>query len=204
MDDHGKAGAYPTQLQLMLEDLCSDLCRFEHAERDDFSPQTVKINREQYLGAPGAFADIAVWPREAPPYVVEVKFGYESDTLVRHLRRKYSANPGHPPGLSRMILVIDSEGRAGWTEVEAEIKTFLLPGLLLEVWNERKLLTLIHERFKVIIPAITSEDLLGVRHAIDRAKGFYAFGGPSLHEYEHDPLKAELLWHFGFWKLRRL
>ena len=100
--------------------------------------------------------------------------------------------------------MIDSEGRAGWTEVEAEIKTFLHPGLLLEVWNERKLLTLIHERFNVSIPAITSEDLLGVRHAIDRAKGFYAFGGPSLYEYEHDPLKAELLWHFGFWKLRRL
>jgi len=204
MDDHAKAKQYPTQLQLMLEELCSDLCRFEHAELDDFDPQTVKINREQYLGVPGAFADIAVWPREAPPYVVEVKFGYELDTLVRHLRRKYSVNATRLPGLSRMILVIDSEGRAGWTEVETEIRAFLHPYLSLEVWNERKLLILIHERFNVSIPAITSEALLGVRHAIDRAKGFYAFGGPSLHEYEHDPLKAQLLWHFGFWKLQRL
>jgi hypothetical protein len=100
MDDHGKAKPYPTQLRLMLEELCSDLCRFEHAERDDFSPQTVKINREQYLGAPGAFADIAVWPREGPPYVVEVKFGYERTPSSRHLRRKYSrmrvVRPGYP------------------------------------------------------------------------------------------------------------
>jgi len=204
MDDRAKATAYPTQLQLMLEELCSDLCRFEHAERDQFSPQTVKINREQYLGSPGAFADITVRPRNAPPYVVEVKFGYAADTLIRHLRRKYSAHADCLPDLSRIILVIDSEERVAWPAVEAEIKTFLRPGLLVEVWNERKLLALIRERFNVSIPAISSEQLLGVRHAIDRAKGFYAFGGPSLHEYEHDPLKAELLWHFGFWKLQRL
>ena len=108
------------------------------------------------------------------------------------------------PTCPEIILVIDSEERVAWPDVEAEIKTFLRPGLLVEVWNERKLLTLIRERFNVSIPAISSEELLGVRHAIDRAKGFYAFGGPSLHEYEHDPLKAELLWHFGFWKLQRL
>ena len=101
MDDRAKATAYPTQLQLMLEELCSDLCRFEHAEKDHFSPQTVKINREQYLGSPGAFADIIVRPRDAPPYVVEVKFGYAADTLIRHLRRKYSAHADCLPDLSR-------------------------------------------------------------------------------------------------------
>ena len=54
----------PTQLQLMLEELCSDLCRLRAREKGHFSPQTVKINREQYLGSPGAFADIAVRPGE--------------------------------------------------------------------------------------------------------------------------------------------
>jgi len=204
MDDPGIAKPYPTQLRLMLEELCSDLCRFEHAEKDRFGPQTVKINREQYLGSPGAFADIVVRPRDAPPYVVEVKFGYSSETLVRHLGRKYSTNADCLSILSKIILVIDSEGRAAWPEVEAKIKTLLHPGLVLEVWNERTLLTLIRQRFNVSIAAVTSENLLGVRQAIDRAKGFYAFGAASVDEYEHDPLKADLLWHFGFWKLQRL
>jgi class 3 adenylate cyclase len=43
-----------------------------------------------------------------------------------------------------------------------------------------------------------------VRNAIDRAKGLHAFGGDSPEGYEHDPLKEELLWHFGFWRLRQL
>lgn len=204
MDHSAKSNPYPTQLRLMLEDLCSDLCRFEHAERDHFSPHTVKINREQYLGVPGAFADIIVRPRDAPPYAVEVKFGYGSDTLVRHLSRKFSAKTDRLSDLSKIILVIDSEGRTEWPRVEAEIKSFLRPDILLEVWTERKLLTLVRERFNVSIAAITPANLLNVRQAIDRAKGFYAFGGPSLDDYEHDPLNAELLWHFGFWKLQQL
>jgi class 3 adenylate cyclase len=48
------------------------------------------------------------------------------------------------------------------------------------------------------------DELLDVRQAIDRAKGYHAFGGPSLAAYEHDPLKASLLWHFGFWRLQQL
>ena len=43
-----------------------------------------------------------------------------------------------------------------------------------------------------------------VRHLIDRAKGFFAFGDATLAEYKHDPLNAQLLWHFGFWRLRQL
>ena len=77
-------------------------------------------------------------------------------------------------------------------------------GLELEVWDEDRLLFLLSERFGITIPRITPEDLLDVRQAIDRAKGFHAFGGPSFAEYEHDPLKAELLWHFGFWRLKHL
>ena len=39
---------------------------------------------------------------------------------------------------------------------------------------------------------------------MNSSKGFHAFGGPSIAEYEHDPLKADLLWHFGFWRLKQL
>ena len=95
MDDPDNSQRYPTQLRLMLEDLCSDLCRFEQADKDGFSPQRIQINREQHLGAPGAFADILVRPFDAPPYAVEIKFGYGSATLVKHLRRKYSTSSGH-------------------------------------------------------------------------------------------------------------
>ena len=65
MNDPANVKRHPTQLRLMLEEVCSDLCRVEHADRDDFSPQSLRINREQFLGVPGGFADIAVWPRRA-------------------------------------------------------------------------------------------------------------------------------------------
>ena len=87
---------YSTQLRLMLEELCSDLCRFEHVAKDRFSPQSIRINREQYLGSPGAFADIMVIPDNARPYAVEVKYGCCDSAcrslLVLELCTRY---PGH-------------------------------------------------------------------------------------------------------------
>jgi class 3 adenylate cyclase len=73
-----------------------------------------------------------------------------------------------------------------------------------EIWDEAHFLGLLRKRFQVEVKGITAENLLDVRHVIDRAKGFFAFGNATLAEYEHDPLKAELLWHFGFWRLRQL
>jgi hypothetical protein len=72
------------------------------------------------------------------------------------------------------------------------------------MWDEDHLLSRLNEGFGVTVPNITAENLLDVRQAIDRAKGFHAFGASSLAEYEHDPIKAELLWHFGFWRLKQL
>ncbi len=77
-------------------------------------------------------------------------------------------------------------------------------GLELQVWDEQHLLGMLRERFEVQVEAITAENLLDVRQTIDQAKGYHAFGGPSLAEYEHDPLNAALTWHFGFWRLRQL
>ena len=195
---------HSTQLRLMLEDICSDLCRFDHATEGHFGPRNIKINREHYLGSAGAFADIMVIPSNGRPYAVEVKYGYPPDTLVRHLRRKYSTNTDQSTTLSRIVLVIDSEGRSDWPQLEQEVRSFLPPGLPLEVWTEDRLIELIRNRFKVDIAAVTADNLVEVRHAIDRTKGFYAFGATSLDDYEHDPLKADLLWHFGFWRLREL
>lgn len=195
---------YYCQLRLLLEELCCDLCRLEHVAKGACSPEDIQVDREFYLDASGAFADIHVAPPGAPAYFIEVKNGYCNDVLVRHLRRKYGPEtPGAAAG-SKLILVIDSAKRPNWEAVQAEIVQALRPGLELEVWSEEHLLALIRQRLRWDLKEITAEGLLDVRWDIDRAKGFYAFGGPSFETYEHDPLKAQLLWHFGFWQLRQL
>src|SRR5947209_8030627 len=79
-----------SQLRLLMEELCCDLCRFEHVTTDGLLPENIRIEREYYLGLPGAFGDIVVMRPGQAPYAVEVKYGYPSDIVVRHLRRKYA------------------------------------------------------------------------------------------------------------------
>jgi class 3 adenylate cyclase len=193
------------EFRLLLEELCCDLCRFEHVNRDGLAPEDVRIDREYWLAPPGAFADIKIAPAGRPPYFVEVKYGYTNDNLVRHLARKYASPPGtNAAAASKVVLVVDCAARPEWARVEQELTSRLHHGLALEVWDERRLMSRLAEGFGVSIPEFTAENLLDVRQAIDRAKGFHAFGGPSFAEYDHDPLKADLLWHFGFWRLKQL
>jgi class 3 adenylate cyclase len=203
-DQPAEERGHLSQLRLLLEELCCELCRFEHTTTNSLDPEVVRIDREYHLGKAGAFADIKVHPASSAPYVVEVKFGYSTDTLLRHLRRKYGEPDPSFAGVAKVILVIDSADRPDWPRVESEAAGCLAPDLKLEVWNEARLIQLLHDRFQIKIPAITPTNLLEVRQAIDRAQGYYAFGGKSLAKYDHEPLNAELLWHFGFWKLRQL
>ncbi len=152
----------------------------------------------------GASADIHVKPKSASPYCVEVKFGYPNDMLLKHLRRKHQVQVPALSEVTKVILVIDSEGRADWSEVENSIATSLSPGIELEVWNESKLVQLLNDRFKTAIPAISPDSLIDVRHTIDRAQGRSVFGEELETEYEYEPLHSELIWQFGFWKLRQL
>lgn len=193
-----------SQLRLLLEELCCELCRFEHAAADHRLAERVRIDREYYLGSPGAFADIRVAPAGSAPYVIEVKFGYSADKLVRHLKRKFAALTPALADAAKVVLVVDAAKHADWPAVEAAAAACLAPGLTLEVWDETRLIGLLRDRFGIEIPAITPDNLIEVRQAIDRAQGYFAFGGESLAAYEHEPLNAELLWHFGFWKLREL
>ncbi|HEX6985783.1 MAG TPA: adenylate/guanylate cyclase domain-containing protein [Planctomycetaceae bacterium] len=199
-DRAGDAG----QLRLLLEELCCDLCRFEHAANDGVRPEDVRIDRECALGTPGAFADLRVAPTGLPPYVVEVKFGYSTEDLLRSLRRKYSCPADALRGVGRIVLVTDLEGRAGRADLEPQAERCLHENFELEVWDERRLSELLRRHFGVELKAVDAENLLHIRHAVDRTIGFYAFGGPSPETYEHDPLKAELLWHFGFSRLRQI
>ena len=76
------------QLRLMLEELCCDLCRFEHVKRENVKPEMVRIDREYPLGGTAGYADIRVMAPGHRPYFVEVKYGYDETTLLAHLKRK--------------------------------------------------------------------------------------------------------------------
>jgi len=195
---------YLRQLRLLLEELCCDLCRFEHVKTDGLSPGAVRIDREVHLGAPGAYADIRVAPAGRAPYFVEVKYGYPDETIARHLARKYGRASEATRDAVKIVLVVDLEGRTDAAACAEAAQRALGGHLALEVWDERRLLALLRESFRVDIQAIRADALIEVRQAIDRAKGIHAFGAESPAAYEHDPLKAELLWHLGFWRLREL
>lgn len=192
------------QLRLLLEEVCCDLCRFEHVTQDGCPAESVQIDREFKLGSPSAFADIRVAPPSGPPYFVEVKYGYSKELLLRHLRRKYGPESRAAAWGSKVILVSDLGGCAGRQSLEAELSRSLDSGLGLEVWDEQQLLAKMRKCFRTDCTAITAENLLYVRDAIDHAKGYNAFEGTSFEAYTNDPLKAQLLWHFGFWRLRQL
>src|SRR5437867_7231253 len=151
---------YLSQLRLLLEELCCDLCRFEHVINDGLRPEAVRIDREVCLGAPNAFADIRVTPSGLAPYFVEIKFGYSNDVLVRHLSRKYAKRTEFFGDISQIILVIDQDRRPDGGGIEAQLGRHLDPHLKLEIWNEQHLLRLLHDRFHVDLPAITAENLL--------------------------------------------
>src|SRR5262245_29436560 len=53
---------YYCQLRLLLEELCCDLCRLEHVAKGSCRAEEIQVDREFYLDAPGAFADIRVAP----------------------------------------------------------------------------------------------------------------------------------------------
>ena len=190
--------AYLKELRLFLEEICCDLCRFLHVARDGARPEDVCINQEVYLGTPGSFADIQVKAPGARPYFVEIKHGYTPDKVIRHLGRKYGTRTPATDGASKLILVIDSGCCENWPDAEAEIKSVLQPELDLEIWTEERLLSLISEQFGLRIDSLAEESLVGIREAIDRAKGRHAFG----ESFTNDALQSALLWHFGFWLLK--
>jgi class 3 adenylate cyclase len=135
---------------------------------------------------------------------VEVKHGYSNEALLKHLRRKYGGNSAALQGASKVVLLVNTEDRPDWSALEAKLPPCLRPGLKLEIWDEKRFLAMLAKVFGLRFDNLSPDKLLDIRQAIDRAKGFHAFGGPSLEEYRHDPLRAELVWHFGFWRLRQL
>ena len=76
-----------------LEEICCDLCRYQHVKLDGFAPDQIEIVRDVRLPGDGCFADIRVQPPdEAAPYFVEIKWGYAGDEFIERLTRKYGAS----------------------------------------------------------------------------------------------------------------
>jgi len=188
------------EVRLFLEELCCDLCRFEHVAAG-LAGLDVNILREYYLGRPGAFADLRVEPKGQAPYFLEVKYRYPSAQIVRHLARKYDRDALKPLAGLRLIVLIDREGRDDWESLKHEIRSVIHPDLQLEIWSEETVSKLVKDRFHVTIEAPTESSFLKVREVINQAKAAYAFGDQWANT-PLQPLQAALLWQFGSWYLR--
>jgi hypothetical protein len=140
--------AYRSEMRLLLEELCCDLCRFEHVTGEGLAPESIQIDREFWLGRPDAFADIRVVPGARPPYFVEVKYGYSRATLLAHLRLKYGQPAPGLAGVSHIILLVDTESFPDLPALKSELAGFLPQGLEVEIWNDAKFLDLVHQLFK--------------------------------------------------------
>jgi class 3 adenylate cyclase len=187
-----------SELRLFLQGICCDYLLFRHLD-EGVAPEAIRIKQQVVLGA-GVFADIEARAGQAPPYFVEISTGYSRDRLLENIRRKYGKPVPVTDGAARVVVAADEGALGERTTVERLLREALRPGLTLEIWDERRLLRLLGERFGVSLGALGEDDLLALRNAVDRAKGIYAFGDG----FQNDPLQATLLWHLAFWRIRRL
>jgi class 3 adenylate cyclase len=188
------------QLRLFLEEICCEICRFRAAGEDGTVEQSVVVAREVDLGLPGAFADAVVSQSGKPTYFLEVKYGYAADRMIEHFKRKYARPSPKVPDAKRVILVVDTAGRADWPQLARRVREATRPDLELEIWDEARLQQLIRECFELTLPSVTPEGLSELRGAIDDQKWLWAFG----EEHSLSGLKSTLLWNFGYSRLQQL
>lgn len=193
------------EMRLMIEELCCALLRFEHAS--ERRPEEVRVRRELPLGFQNAYADVLIIPPESDPYYLEVDFGYSNDEIIASVQRKYlpllqtDRTSNHA---RKLVLFFDTANRTGVEELVATCRSMLAPEISVETLNEHALDQLAKKHLNVSIPHLEPSMLADVRTAIDQAKGTYAFAPIQKGAYQHDPLKAYLLWSFDFWKVRSL
>jgi class 3 adenylate cyclase len=191
------------ELSLFIEELCCELCRFEHVVTDGCAPESIRVDREVNVGSAHAFADIRVRPPSRPPYYVEVKLDYSPDQLVRQLKRKYALETPAIQQARKLVLVVDTRQYDDWPATVERVREGISPHLTLEVWDEKRLRDLVAERFGVKVDEIDEGNAQQVRTAIDRAKGAAAFGEP-LETHVNSTLQSTLLYHLDFWRLRQI
>lgn len=197
---HAEQTHFLRQLRLFLEEICCEICRFQVVGHHDVGAEGIEVSREADLGVPGAFADVVVRAADRPPFFVEVKYGYASDRMVEHFARKYSRPSPTVPDADRVIVVIDRQGRSDYEPLLERLRQQVHKQLTLEFWDEARLQELVAECFGVKLGDLSPEGLFELRNAIDDIKWRWAFG----ESHVESPLKASLLWHFGYSRLLQL
>ena len=147
------------ELRLFLEEICCNLCRFQHLYQDGYAPETVKINQEVYLGMTDAFADIRVQPPSGSAYFIEVKYGYRPQRLISSLQRKYGDHSHTLTEAAKLILVVDPDHYEDWGNLKATIQSQLRPNLQLEVWDQTYLIGLIQDTFGMHLDHCTGQKI---------------------------------------------
>ena len=191
-DDDTESG----ELRLFLEEVSCDLLRFEHVRDDGLGPEAVETLREVRLDQPGTFADIVVRPGDAPPYFVEIKWGYDTERLVHRLARKYRS--AGQSDCRRLLVISDLVGTPEWPAAEALLRDAVDPAITLECWGEREVLARIRACFGLDAARLDRGSAREIRDSIMRAEWRLAFGDTD------DRLAPTLLWHFSAWSLKRL
>src|SRR5262245_24148403 len=188
------------ELRLFIEEIVCNICRFTHVSRDGLAPEAVRIRQEVQVGPPNAFADIVVEVPGLTRYIVEVDYGYSLERIVESLSRKYRQELDWFRTIAKLILVLDHRNHPDPSRLKERVKSLVPHYWELDLWGEEHLLSLIRDYFGIEMDAFSGDKLQDVRHAIDQAKGRYAFG----EAYANSPLDAAFLWHFGYWRLRSL
>ena len=190
--------------RLLLEDICSDVVRFLHSRGDPARFGAVRIDREYALGPPGSFADLRVEPEDEPPYFLEVKYGYDAETLLRHMRRKYARLPAGHDAPVRVVVVAETGAYRDWPAIESALRETPPSDVSLEVWDESRLRSLALECFGQEIPSFAPAELVSIRERVDEGKERLAFGDEPAESHAEILLRHNLIWHFGTWRLREL
>lgn len=195
----GRNEAYYYELRLFLEELCCNLCRFIHVKHDNLAAEDVLVRQEVFI-RPSAYADISIQLPNHAPYFIEVTHGYSKDRILSMLARKYKEPTAVTASLEKLVLVVGHDFKQMFPNGIDDLNKHVFSGLTIDIWDENKFTALIDECFHIKVKNFSPDSVLALREAVDRVKGFYAFGK----EYEDNALYGSLIWHFGFWHLKYL
>jgi class 3 adenylate cyclase len=186
------------ELRLFMEDLCCDICRFQHLA-EGVPAESIRIRQDFDLGLPGAFADIRITVPGARPYFIEVKWTQDCDEIVERIAAKYSTlTPGSTDAAK--VIVASGVPECDGAKLASMLRDNVHPSLEIEVWDTARLREFVRKYLNTEIASFDPEELVKLRAAIELVKGSYAFG----ENYSHSPAEAVLKWHFGCWTIRRL
>lgn len=189
---------FEPQVQLFVEELCGELCRFQHVVDDDMPTEQIRVQREVFL-APNRFADIVVYPGDQPAYFVEINFDRTMLEIVASLDRKFKDWDFKSRGPAKLVLVVRKIETDSVEEFMELVRDEAHIDCALEIWDEQELLRRVKKYLDLDVEAISPRDLIEIRRGIDQAKWQYAFG-----ESADAKLQGTLLWHFTHWRLREL